>query len=72
MVTVFPSICHVTLVGGEPVEMQTRMMSERNLAELTTTILGRAAERQKGYYFNRIQWHLRLTRTFYWQLINDV
>ena len=69
MVTVFPSICHVTLVGGEPVVLQVRLRSEPNLAELTPTMLGGAAGRQKGYYLNR---HLRLTRNFYWLLINDV
>ena len=55
MVTVLPSICHVTLVGGEPVLMQTKMMREPNLAELTTAMLGEAAEKQNGYYFNRMQ-----------------
>ena len=49
MITVFPSICHLTLVAGEPVVLQVRMMSEPNLAELTPTMLGGAAEKQKGY-----------------------
>ena len=43
-------------------EMQVRL----DEPELVLSMLGGAAEKQKGYYFNRIQQHLRLTRNFYW------
>ena len=43
MVTVFPSICHVTLVGGEPVEMQVRL--DEPESELVLSMLGGAAEK---------------------------
>ena len=57
MVNVSPSICHVTLVAGEPVVVQVRLEDEpkSDIVELIPIMLGGTAEKQCNIHRKRYE-----------------